>query len=368
MARLNVISHDCGTLVEYNSTSGTISASTTHAKHGTYSLRSNPTTTGTGSAQVGTHNNTGTLAALGNSRINVRFYFLYDTKPAASSEQICFVRNSGSAANASVRLDSAGKLSVYDKDNALVATGTTVLSSGTWYCIELRCDVGTSAIYTLKIDDVTELSGTCNTTTTNIAAVFLGKHLNQNGQTVDFYYDSVAVDSAAFIGITNVSTLLATGNGTYTAWASDYTAVDEVPANGDTDFITSTLTTGDAETVNLTDCSVDGIKNQIFAVKPLTICRRDGASNGTMNLRVRQGGTDTDNGADFTSTSAYTACGRIRTANPTTSGPWTVAALDSLEVGVVERSAANKSRCTWIGAVVEWVALPARGPMFRRFI
>src|SRR3989344_543885 len=67
---------------DFRQISGTASVSSAQAHSGTYSFRTNPTTTGTGSVNSGRIANAGLLtASVGTATSTVSFYFRYATKP-----------------------------------------------------------------------------------------------------------------------------------------------------------------------------------------------------------------------------------------------------------------------------------------------
>ena len=364
MAFKRMVGFETGDTSEANSTTGTVSVQTGTVRSGTYALRVNPTTNGqgiftiTGIAADGSYNFSG--MSLATAYLTV--YFRVATAPGSSDEEILvFQDTNNSVVKMMVRLTSARKLAVYDTTVALQATGTTVLSLNTWYRLDIKCGTGAAtAPWEVNIDGTLEISGTGNLATTNTGSVRLGKVTNRNSQTVDFFYDDVFVDDAAYIGAHAIVALAPNGAGTFQTWTigagggSNYTNVDEIPPNGDTDYLLSTGTAGNAESETMADSSSASITGTVNAVEVICQVKRDGASNGSIKTRMRSGTTNNDtNGGS--STSSYLARINQSATDPNTSAAWTTSGVDGVEGGMVENSA-NKTRLTSILLMVSFTS------------
>jgi hypothetical protein len=170
--------------------SGTTAISTTSPRTGSYCGVANPTTTNVGRFMLAT--NTVGLQVIFTAPFAFRFACRIDTRPASGSEELF------SWQGRQVRIDSAGVLSLW-ATTTLLATGTTVLSNGTWYVIEA---VVLSATAKLRVyasgstPGADELTDSGNTVTTS--SIQLGKSTNRNGQTVSYSFDDIrAKDSVA---------------------------------------------------------------------------------------------------------------------------------------------------------------------------
>lgn len=366
MAILNITGFETGDASEaVGGLSGTASIVTSPVRTGTYALRCNPTTTGTGFTSIQSHSSTTGAAAsfTPNTHRYLRFYFRYATKPSSNHEIICQI-SSGSGRGAThleVRLDSSGNLRAYRSTTAL-ATGATVLAANTWYRIEVKRELGTNAAWEVKIDGVSEISGTANFGASTGTTLAIGKILNRNSNTVDFFFDDVSVSDSGYPGAGAVLALLPNANGNYQTWSigagagSHYENVDEVPHDSDTTYLLSSLGSGDAETEALQATATVGISGTIAVAKSVAIAKRNGGTNGAVRLRLRSGSTDSDTSADATTTASYALLGRIYETDPATSSAWTTSGLDAVETGLIERSTTNASRLTFTALMVDFVA------------
>lgn len=351
MATLMLNGFETGSAVEVQALGGTasIQSSVTRGAWSIYSLRCNPATTATGFASVyGPLATFGNLGAYSAATVYYRFYFRYDTKPASGDEPIFVARQTGNATKLELRINSAGNLAAYDRTPTLLATGSTVLASGTWYRIEVKVGTGASAAWEVLIDGVSEISGTADLSTTNNGWSIMGKAFNRNGNTVDFYYDDCRASSTEYPGEGKVLLRAPSANGTYQTFSvgagsgSHYQIVGEVPQDGDSSYLVSTLVADNAETEQLADAAADvGVISCAYAV---AIVKRDGASAGAVRTRLRSGSTDSDTNNNYAVTAAYTSVGKLYDTDPATAAAWTRAGLNGCEVGVVEKSATNRTR------------------------
>jgi len=362
MAYVNWCGFETGDSLEAGTASGTWSVQNSVKRSGDWALRTNPTTTGTGYFYFQKYGATGSATtSFGANNIRVRFYLRIATLPGSNDE--CFAAfNSSTTASAhklELRLNSSGNILAYNAAGTLVATGTTVLSTSTWYMIEAQCGTSaTTGTYTVRINGVQEFTGTTNTSATQNNAFFLGKVQNRNSQSVDFYYDDLLIqdDITAWPGAGKVLRMEPDGDGNYTAWTGDYTAVDDLAAgsashDGDSTVITSN-TASQAETCTMESASSAGIQSYdtVVGVKALTVAK-DSSGTSAYQTRLRSGTTDSDTtSANITST--YFGNGKILTTDPATGAAWTVSALDSIEVGGVNGTAAVTTSVTAVCAMV----------------
>jgi len=353
----NFTGFETGDAEESASTSGTVSVQATTVRTGVYALRTNPATTGSGFHDYRAHSTNGGVANINAATLYLRFYFRYATKAAANDEVI--FDTFGAARKLEVRLNSSGNLVLYDNLLGLLATGTAVLNANTWYLIELVAGTGTTASIEVKVDGVSDISTTGDTTTTNHHRVRLGKVANRNGNSVDYFFDDVVYDDAALPDANAaVQVMQADSDGAYTAWTigaggaiSDWDAVDELPSDGAITYLLSTLVINDATTVGLESAASAGISGTVNSVKPFITHQRDGAANGTIKLRTRSGGTDSD-AATFNPLAGVGTHCIVHNTDPTDAAAWTLSKLDALEYGGVEGETTDRSRWQCGGVMV----------------
>lgn len=355
----------CGDFSEYFSSSGTVSiqSGTTRVSEA-YALEVNPTTTGTGFVVIGATAATGLLTSANAVTSFIRFYFLYNTKPASNDEPIFSVVTlaTGGSVKLEIRLKSSGILTAYDAALSLLATGTTVLSSGTWYGIQVEC--GTSAtvgVYEVRISQsggafVSEFSGMGNLRATNAGGIRLGKPINRNSNTVDFFYSDVLWSDSAYPGhgqsvlmntASNGSNTSGTAHGAATLWQ----CLNQVPPDGDTTYV-DLLLAGQSYTANMT---ASGVIGTINTVKAFTVVRDITTLTGSPSQTIVSGATTQSTTSVSLSGTAYQFQGQILDTDPNTSSTWTTSNLDALQCGFTESVAGSR----WTAAFVAVDYLPS---------
>jgi hypothetical protein len=372
MAILHFTGFETGSGLEdiNGSVTGTGSIQSSIKRTGTYALQINPLTTGVGhfnlrklSTGTGSHSTNFDVATT-----YTRFYLYIATLPAANSEEFFTARTNADGVKLALRLNSAGNVLAYDTTGTnLLATGSTVLGLGQWYRIEVQCGTGGAATYTVKIDGTQEFTGTGDLNATNNGRVTLGKRANRNGQTVDFYYDDLSVSDSAFPGAGACKVMRVSADGNYTTWTigagagSDWENIDEIPPDDDTTYLLSTLVSAQASTGAFETAASAGITGTVNSVQIVVVSKRDGGSNGSVRVRMRSGSTDFDTTSNQATGSAYDMLGISRDTDPATSAAWLLAALDSLEGGIIERSTTAATRLTAVYAQVDYVPAPSAG-------
>lgn len=363
MATIFNTGFEMGAMIELDSNNGTASIQSTTVRTGTYALRVNPTTTAVGSVTLAGIAAGGASTGYSAATTYIRFYFRYATKPSSGDEEIYRTR-AGAALKFQLRLNSSGNLVAYQQDLTSLGTGSTALSADTWYRIEVR--VGTavagSGVWEVKLDGTSELSGsTADLLNSNNTRCELGKDVNYNGNTVDFYYDDAIISNSAFPGAGECKVLYADANGNYQTWSigagsgNHYEVVDEVPHDSDTSYLLSSNVVGEAETEALISAETAGISGTVNTVRAVCMFKRDGASNGSVRVRLRSGSTDSTNGTNSSVAASYSDFSRILDTDPATSSAWTVSALNSIEVGAVEQQASTlMTRMTAAYAMVDY--------------
>jgi hypothetical protein len=290
---------------------------------------------------------------------------------------MCRVMNQSAASKGSLRVTSGGVLALYDTANALVSTGTTVLSANTWYRIDLSFGTETGAAnndaaYEVKIDGVSEFSGTGNFSDSNNASLRLGKAQNLNSQTVDFYYRNMRSSTTGFAPAgSRQRVMLASGAGNYSgATSGTYADVDEVPHDGNTSYLGFVSNTN-RHSVALESSSSAGVSGTISGVMPFGVGVDAGAGGVNLKAFLRSGGADTDSGTGVDQAGSYDVFGMtVFETDPADAAAWTTAKLDALEVGCyLSGSSAVEQRVTLLGVVVEFVpAAPPDGNRRRRIL
>lgn len=241
-------------------------------------------------------------------------------------------------------------------------TTTALIVADRWYKLDFLYDSGTASpnnMFRVRIDGVVEatLSG-ANGPTNDLDSFALGQRTAQAGVAHIVYYDDLMVEqSTALANIDyppsrRVRRQNVESDGTYVAWTasagSDFQCVDEVPPNGDADYIFATDLTAIATTVNLFSSGASGIRGKVLATALTALVRLE-AFSPSMVLRVRSGGVDSDSAASTLVNSAYKAKKRVMPDDTNGGGAWTNGDLDGVEIGLATTAsgtAIDIIRCT----------------------
>ena len=366
----NLTGFENGNNNEAVSTAGTISlvASPVHA--GAAALRVNPTGAGTGMVAMGTYSTNGGIANQTATTIYARFFFRAAIIPAAASEEIASWRSTSSLL-AALRIYSTGILTVnganliFDELNPddIKASSSTVISANTWYELEVSfSQVGLNP-FTFHVRDASSnlletLSGSPGSGAFGViapATFRLGKNVNNNSQSVDFYYDDWTLSTTGWPNpVAIVKRTAPNGVGSYLAWvggtnASDWQELDEVPSDGDTTYVQGVGNAGERESETLQDSATIGLNTQVIALKSRAICReRDALKVSAVTSGIKSGATISENSVARNVTSNYDVNQEILgvfNLDPATALPWTLSGFDALEVGVANGNT-TIVRCT----------------------
>lgn len=116
---------------------------------------------------------------------------------------------------------------------------------------------------------------------------------------------------------------------------SNFTAVDDVPANDDTDYVFGTDTTS-YDLYNVPNTSNTG------SVQAVTIWLRAkksdaGAANIAHKIKSGSSGATESTGADVALTTSYKFYGKTYDSDPADSAAWTAARVDTMQIGAKSR-------------------------------
>lgn len=250
----------------------------------------------------------------------------------------------GAIVHMEVSIDALGHLLV-KRGTTVIATGTTVLTMGSWYYIEFKTVINdTTGTYEVHIDGVQEvaLTGTGDTRNGGTGVwdrVLLGPLSNNPTYCDDFYLCdmNVAVTPNNFLGPIKIETLypqtdaVAAGSnaGLTPSTGSDHGAmVDETTPNI-TDY-NSSITVDAKDTYNYPPMTLSGtiagIQTNLYAAK-------SDASPRSVCPVVRAGGADYD-GATILAPTTFDYLCQTWATNPATSVAWTTADIAAIQVGM----------------------------------
>jgi hypothetical protein len=349
---------DGGTLDQFQQV-GTVSVQSSVSRSGSYALKVNPTAA-SGYITYRAYGTNGKDSGPSITNSYITFYFREDTLPAARG-QICRASDTGFALKGMLKVNSSGQLELYNSASTLKATASGAFSSATWYRIDwlvptTSSGTSTASIYSSAGTLVETLTANGANWGTTAAGSFDLGDISTNTEV--FYFDDWSWRDDLFAGAGAILPMIPTGdsasNTGFTASAGNkWAAIDDIPSNADTDYITSS-TSGAAYTATL---SMTNIAGTINGVKAMMIVRDEGGSSA-LKLRIRSGGTNSDNATDADPGASYAALCRVLTTDPTDSGAWTTGKLAALEVGPLN-DAAVTVRCTQ--ALVMVHCTPAAG-------
>jgi hypothetical protein len=339
-----------GTSGEGSFSTGTLEINTTTKKTGAAALRTNP-----GTASLGYERHTGIAADGSPASFNLdRIYYQVDLKPvtASSTSYAGLLRFRTITPNTvfNVLLDNNRNLQVYD-DAGYLDTGSTTISDQ-WWGIRVTFGIGTSETYEVQINDgtgwVTESSGSCNTGSTNVGYVELGKSFNYNSNALDYYFDNQIVTTEGWTDADAVKQIVPNADGNYedAGWTGTpdntdkYSNWDETPSDYGTSYNYAT-TAGEALTSDLQSLADAGINTDTLRAVKAYVVTHSSTSTSGVRVRVRSGTTDSDTTTN-SKTTTWSALVNVIEKDPDTSGTWSRSAIDALEVGVVKQDPSNQ--------------------------
>jgi hypothetical protein len=243
-----------------------------------------------------------------------------------------------------LKLDTSQRLFVTRGDGVqLGGTGTTSLFVGTIYFIEMKVVINdTTGAVTVKLNNVAEAPITSTNVDTKNGATSTVDRIQFTNPAFSPYnldYDDFSVLDGAgaapnndFIGDTKVITKFPSGAGATTNFTpsagSNFQNVDEAAPDGDSTYNTSST----AGHIDLFTFPALGLVGTVFGVRTLSLVRKDDAGSRTMRGKVRSGGVNF-NGASVSVPSTYIHLSDMWETDPNTAAAWTVANVDSAQVG-----------------------------------
>ncbi len=181
-------------------TYGSAAISTTQKYAGTYALRCSSGAGGNALHGIG-QGTSGSQTTFNEATVYTSFRFYIATAPTVTQGSTAIALGEEITTGNikwELHLNSDRKLLFKDKDLSTVATGTTVLSTATWYQIQIKAGTGASAAFEVKIGLTSEISGTANQLTGNHDAIFYGFFTSITNGTPDYYYDNVVIGAVGY--------------------------------------------------------------------------------------------------------------------------------------------------------------------------
>jgi len=370
--------------VEWSLATGTTAIDTTTKRSGDAALKVASLASATEESLM-----TQFVTANDNGPFFFRTYLRIATAPSAENRFLEVKNSAGSTVLAYLTHDNTGTLKLYDEDGQV--SGTTTLSTATWYRIELKIDgTGAGATDTVeaRVDGVNFASSATRDLSSGVALLYIGGNLNGEAETTgDWNFDDVAINRRGGIfqsdypGEGKIVHMQPDATGDTGAWAVsvncvavDYTCIDEVTPDDATTAV-ATSTVNQIEDVNLEAASSAGIAvtDQITVVQPNARWANSSTTQNDLRVRLKAAATSpVIEGINIlTNTTTYTT-GRTGIILPSltvyekpyVNTPWTAADLDSAQIGIREMvdSASNLIVSTlWLQ--VEYIT-PTQGRIY----
>lgn len=341
-----------GNGVEWQQSGGSPVISSTVFRSGSYSTQITGMTSG---ASMGYRY--GFISAPANGPYYTRTYFRVDTYPSAENRIITLRDTNVGADRVWITIDSVGDLRLYDEDGQI--SGTTSLSTGTWYRIENEVDrtgAGGAHVIKARVDGTEFAAATNRNLSTGVDTYRVGGNLNTEAQTTgDWYFDDIAVNDSVggsentYPGQGELIHLRPDSAGDNEDWASGtgstFAEVDEVtPDNATTHIASSTsghisdfncaATPAALSSDDVINCVQVGWRfrtNSTVGTNPIVVLRVKKESGGT----VTESANTTFSSTTWVTNSIASPRNHLITLyNDPDGNPWTKSTLDSLQVGV----------------------------------
>lgn len=357
--------------MEWTTSSGGFSTTTTNARSGTYCGRANASAS---APYIHVVFRTDTAAD-----VYLRAYIYIASAPAANTT-IMGYGDSSSFYGAKVRLNTDRTLSLTYNDGTLSATGSTTLATSTWYRVEMYYDE-TNNQATLRLDGTTEIAATAVDDIGGGGKAIFGVF---NSTTADIYFDDIAINDTtgsyqnSWPGSGKIIHLNPDSAGDSSSWTgyvgsgANWERVDETTPNDATDGVRS-RTTNEVDEYGLTASGIGSSDTVNVVAVGFRANRSTGTTSSTFNVRVKDssGGTVSESATFTASTTTWrtndTANGNaapypLVTYNRPGGSSWTSTYLDSAIIGVktVSGSGDRYAQLSTIWASVDYT--PSTGP------
>jgi hypothetical protein len=364
MARVNICGFETGDSSESGSNAtgaGSVSFQNSIARTG-YALRINiPTSSDAAWVPINALDVNGNPAAGNSATFYFRTYFYVATLPSTGTQPIWAVNDTASAHKLTVRIDSNGNLSAWNGNTQLGSTGSTVLSTAVWYRVENQVGSGASAFWEIRINGVSEISGTnVLGSSLNNGSVWLG--VEAGFQNIDCYFDDIAIDDAAYPGDGAIIRFDPTADVAKTNWTDQgggttniFNSVDDFASQAGHDTDTTYIKTSTSGVVTYTasfaTMASKGVLGTVHEVKFVAL-GRDTGTTLTYRIALRPSSNSVQTTAlDGGSTYALRAI-LYKTSGGTDA--LTIANMDTCQASFVHvQNNARELRCTAMAMMVD---------------
>lgn len=237
----------------------------------------------------------------------------------------------------SIRTNASSVL-IVSRSGTTLATGTTTLSVGVWYYIELKFTIatGTGGSVELHLNGATEIASTSGLNTRSTANTqWNGFHFITVCNIDDLYcLDTSTGSNTDFWGPVRIAALYTTAAGSHTDWTSNGGTnegnVSEQFEDGDGSF-------NQSSTANQVDSfpvqHLPAASGTVFAVKETVFAKYDGGAARSVAPFQRIGGSDYP-GTGQAPGASWAAISQIYDTQPVAGSPaWDIATVNGMEIG-----------------------------------
>lgn len=266
--------------------------------------------------------------------VSVGTAFRYSGAPAATGSAIARFESAAAATIVQIGVDSLGAIRVGRGDfttNLIAQSANGVVAATTWQYIEVELVRHASAgEVRVWVNGVSVI----NVTAVNTGATILGIFSFLSGISIfftDFYYGDAATNHVGEVRVEDLVPSADTADADFTrsTGTNGSALVDELPENGDTDYVAS-ATVGHLDLYELSNLS--SLPTSIFAVQTEMWARKDDATVRQVRNVLKSGST-ISNGATRSLSTSYVPYRDLYLTDPDTAAAWTAAKVNSLQVG-----------------------------------
>lgn len=351
------------------SSSGTVARDTAHPVCGSAALKITHASGGRSYANLGTYSS----YASNDTDAFMNFWIHIESLPSSGYMDICGFGSTATGRTNALEVGSDGSMRLTSNGTTYsVAPAGTIAAGHSYYiCFRILLRSATSATdgrVMVYVDDslvYQNLAIDNGASALSSQLWFIGSHQNVTGGAI-VHYDVVTLDYAVrHTRSLKVATIVPDGAGTltvagFTASAgSKYQCIDDLPGNDDTDYVTTSGTTGNQESYSVGNISSN--TKTVYALLAWVTKKRDGASNGSIRLgfALSSGALVYTNSSGKASTASYSGTSDIYRAT-IGRGEWTLPIIQGMEL-VLRENSANKSRVSLLAATIAYTEIATRG-------
>jgi hypothetical protein len=274
MARVNYTGFDTGDTIEAMASSNCVFDTTNRLNSSGYSLKLQPASGGQAYYSLTVIGADGTQANATTLDSYMKFHVYVTSRPSTTTEIASFWTSGSSSPQCVLVMTSTGHLAVLDTSSTPVISAVGPVALNTWTRIEMHYsnDGDTNGAVELKLDGTSQGTASGMNGTAGVDEWVIGRRYSSTATAYTIYFEDFVVDDAAYPGDTRIVLLTPNANGSNTGWiasaGSAFQCVDDVPNNGDTDYIQSSGTESSFAMSNTTGTAIAGTSS-VKAVKAI---------------------------------------------------------------------------------------------------